>query len=403
MDAAKKRRIKSAISWVLMGAMVLSVVGVVIKDNQKKNAAAALAVETAVISRGNLESTIRGGGTLQLEKSEAIEIPGDVKIASWLVEDGSMVEPGEAVAKIDPVSLNQEILSVETAIIKLTEKITSAREETTIKVTSPISGKVKQIYASEGEDVLTVMMRDGALALFSLDGQMQVELEIETDLVPGDSVELELIPDPLEETEDSSAQTSSEDSSEEAPPIIGRVASNLNGELLITMPDEGYAVDSSVIIRKDGEILGEGTFSVHDAWKLTDVTGTIKEIHVKENQQVEPEDLLLTIELSSDSLASLINEREEYQDILKELLALKQSGVIVAPSEGKIEDFLEEIVIGLAPSLEKGLLNDSLAAAGERTFYADEETPAAPPAGHLPVIHPEMEIRPMKILHSRSC
>ncbi|MBQ1366625.1 MAG: HlyD family efflux transporter periplasmic adaptor subunit [Firmicutes bacterium] len=384
MDAAKKRRIKSAISWVLMGAMVLSVVGVVLKDNQKKNAAAALAVETAVISRGNLESTIRGGGKLQLEKSEAIEIPGDVKIASWLVEDGSMVEPGEAVAKIDPVSLDQEILSVETAIIKLTEKITSAREETTIKVTSPISGKVKQIYASEGEDVLTVMMRDGALALFSLDGQMQVELEIETDLVPGDSVELELIPDPLEETEDSTAQANSGDSSEEAPAIIGRVASNLNGKLLITVPDEGYAVDSRVIIRKDGEILGEGTFSVHDAWKLTDVTGTIKEIHVKENQQVEPEDLLLTIELSSDSLASLINEREEYQDILKELLALKQSGVIVAPSEGKIEDFLEEIVIGLAPSLEKGLLNDSLAAAGGRTFYADEETPVTPPAGQTP-------------------
>ena len=56
MDAAKKRRIKSAISWVLMGAMVLSVVGIVLKDNQKKNAAAALAVETAVISRGTLEA-----------------------------------------------------------------------------------------------------------------------------------------------------------------------------------------------------------------------------------------------------------------------------------------------------------------------------------------------------------
>ena len=312
MDAAKKRRIKSTISWILMGAMVLSVVGIVLKDNQKKNAAAALAVESAVITRGHLESTIRGGGKLTLEKSEVIEIPGDVKIASWLVDDGSMVKPGQAVAKIDPVSLNQEILTVQTAIIRLTEKIAAAQEETRIKVKSPISGRVEQIYASEGEDVLTVMMRDGALALFSLDGQMQVELEVETDLVPGDSVELELVKEPEETSEseeassESSAKTSSEESGEEAPAIVGRVETNLNGKLLITVPDEGYTVDSTVIVSKDGEILGEGTFSVHDAWKLTDVTGTIQTIHVKENQQVEPEDLLLTILALSPAKAAKV-------------------------------------------------------------------------------------------------
>ncbi|MBO4888551.1 MAG: HlyD family efflux transporter periplasmic adaptor subunit [Firmicutes bacterium] len=402
MDAAKKRRIKSGISWFLMGAMVLMVVGISLKDNLKKNASADLLVQSAVVTKGSLESTIRGGGKLSLEKSSEIEILGDVKIASWLVEPGSMVEAGEAVAKVDPVSLDQEILNVETAIAKLTEKIAAAQEETKVKVTAPVSGRVKQIYAAEGEDVLTVMMRDGALALLSLDGQMQVELEVESDLVPGDSVEIEILPPKDAEEEESGSEKASENSdattssavetgafTEPAPVIaVGRVETNLNGKLLITVPDEGYAVDSTVIIRADGRELGEGVLMVHDAWKLTDVTGTIKEIHIKEEQQVKMEDLLLTIELSSDSLAGLLNEREEYQAVLFELLSLKENGIITAPADGKIEDFLEEIVIGLLPMVEPGLLDGSLAALGTsgvtaagRTVFADEETPAGPPAG----------------------
>ena len=381
MDAAKKRRIKSGISWLLMGAMVLSVVGISLKDNLKKNASADLMVQSAVITRGSIENTIRGGGKLTLEKSSDIEVLGDVKVASWLVESGSMVREGDAVAKIDPVSLNQEILTVETAIVQLTEKIAAVQEETKVKVNSPVSGRVKQIYAAEGEDVLTVMMRDGALALFSLDGQMQVELEVESDLVPGDSVEIEILPPEAEDgAEDSSAGTENSEAAEPLPVIAaGRVETNLNGKLLITVPDGGYAVDSQVVIRFDGRELGEGVLTVHDAWKLTDVTGTIQEIHMKEEQQVELDDLLLTIELSSDSLAGLLNEREEYQAVLAELLSLKENGIITAPADGKIEDFLEEIVIGLLPSLEPGLLSDTLMGAGYGVAAADEETPAGTP------------------------
>ena len=291
------------------------------------------------------------------------------------------------------MSLDQEILNVETAIVKLTEKIAAAQEETKVKVTAPVSGRVKQIYAAEGEDVLTVMMRDGAIALFSLDGQMQVELEVESGLVPGDSVELEFVPS--EEVEEDSADSTEEQavdsaSEQETAPLIvtGRVETNLNGKLLITVPDEGYAVDSTVIIRADGNELGEGVLTVHDAWKLTDVTGTIKEIHMKEEQQVKMEDLLLTIELSSDSLVGLLNEREEYQAVLAELFSLKENGIITAPADGKIEDFLEEIVIGLLPMVEPGLLEGSLAALGisgasgaSRSFAEGEETPTGPPAG----------------------
>ena len=382
MDLAKKRRIKSAVSWIAVVGIVAVFAGISLLDQRGADTGIDGEVKTAAAERGDLSLSLRGGGKLVQQEPAKMELPEGVEISEYLVQNGEAVQEGQAIARVDELSLDQTILTVNEAMMKTLAKIdaqqTSGAAET---LTSPVSGRIKEIYVLEGEDVRTSLLRDGALLLLSLDGRLQVRLETESSLVPGDVVELRLADSKVQPLEGTSLEgTSPEGTSLEGTSLEGRVESNLAGELVITAADEGYALGQEIQVYHQDKPLGTGILEAHDAWKLMAAEGTVSRIRVQKEQVVEKGDTLFEMNTALGASADLLDQYEQYRQVLLELFELKQTGTVLSPTEGKVEGLDAEKTALARPRVEAGALSLTIMGAGEVPEGSSAEGEAPAPA-----------------------
>ena len=382
MDLAKKRRIKSAVSWIAVVGIVAVFAGISLLDQRGADTGIDGEVKTAAAELGDLSLSLRGGGKLVQQEPAKMELPEGVEISEYLVQNGEAVQEGQAIARVDELSLDQTILTVNEAMMKTLAKIdaqqTSGAAET---LTSPVGGRIKEIYVQEGEDVRTSLLRDGALLLLSLDGRLQVTLETESSLVPGDAVELRLADSKVQPLEGTSLEgTSPEGTSLEGTSLEGRVESNLAGELVITAADEGYALGQEIQVYHQNKLLGTGILEAHDAWKLMAAEGTVSRIRVQKEQVVEKGDTLFEMNTALGASADLLDQYEQYRQVLLELFELKQTGTVLSPAEGKVEGLDAEKTALARPRVEAGALSLTIMGAGEVPEGSSAEGEASAPA-----------------------
>ncbi len=319
MDKAKKKRLKKYIAWVALAALValLTVMPLLARSEQEAEGPVA-SILSATAEMGSIEVSLRGGGTLSAGTPETVKLPAGVKIREFLVKNGDLVAEGDPVAAVDKVSVMTAILEVRETLEYLQEEMRDAEDETVAsRIRATAGGLVKQVFAQKGDDVADVMLRHGALAVLSLDGLMAVDLEVDTDYAAGDSVTVTI-------------------GEEEA---AGRVRSNLDGTLVVTVEDADYQVGIPVTVsRKTGETLGEGALYVHNAWKATAFQGTVSTVSARENTQVGDGATLFTLTDTdfAGTLESLASLHREYEEELQELFAMHESGVITAPCGGEV-------------------------------------------------------------------
>ena len=223
MDKAKKKTIKRIVSWVALAVLVatLAVMPLLARQEQEADGPVASILE-ATAQTGQVSTFLKGGGTLEAGKAMNVKLPSGVKIKEFLVKNGETVTEGTPVATVDRVSVMNAILAVEDTMEYLQKEIGKANDDTvsgTIKATA--GGRVKQVFAEKGDSVQDVMLTHGALAVLSLDGRRAVSLEKDTPLAAGDTVTVKL-----------------SDNKE----VDGRVESNLDGTIIITVEDEKYPV-----------------------------------------------------------------------------------------------------------------------------------------------------------------
>ena len=229
------------------------------------------------------------------------------------------------------------IVQVRDTLEYIRDEMADAKDETaasTIKATA--GGRVKQVFAQAGDSVQDVMLRHGALAVLSLDGMMAVSLEQDTNLAAGDTVQV-AFPDGTE--------------------VSGRVESNLDGILVVTVNDKDYAVGTQVTVTgPEGTALGTGALYVHNAWKAMAFTGTVSTVTARENTDVYGGATLFTLKDTDitgtlDSLASL---HREYEELLQDLFAMHESGVLFAPCDGLVSgvDTDSQFLLSGAPEEE---------------------------------------------------
>lgn len=319
MDKAKKKTIKRAVTWILLAALValLSVMPLLARQEQEADGPVASILE-ATAQVGSVSTFLKGGGTLEAGKAMKVNLPGGVKIKEFLVKNGDIVTEGTPVATVDRVSVMNAILGVEDTMEYLRKQIAAADDDTvsgTIKATA--GGRVKKIYAQKGDSVQDVMLTYGSLAVLSLDGRMAVELQTQTLLAAGDTVKVTI----AGETAD------------------GRVESNLNGKLIISLEDKKYAIGQSVsVATRQGEAIGTGELYVHNAWHATAFSGTVKNVNAKEETEVNAGTTLLTLEDTDfeGTLQSLANLHREYEELLQRLFVMYETEVLTAPCDGMV-------------------------------------------------------------------
>lgn len=324
MDKAKKKRIKKIITWVSMALVVALLSAMPLLARQEAEADGPVAsILSAEVTRGTITASLHGGGTLAAETVEEVNLPSGVKIKEFLVKNGQFVTEGTPVATLDKVSVMTAITEVTETMEFLREELEDARDE---KVSSSIKatagGRVKKIFAEKGETVQEVMLRDGALAILSLDGLMAVKLDENLELTTGESVTVIL----------------------EEEQLTGRVESNLDGVTVITVEDEGYEIGTPVTVKKQGVTLGEGTLYVHNAWKATAYTGTIETVNTKEEKTLSSGATLFTLTDRDyeGELRHRASQHREYEELLQELFRMYESGVLTAPCDGEVEGVDED-------------------------------------------------------------
>lgn len=315
MDKTKKKNVRRYILWGVLTVVVagLAMLPALARQQDAQDGPVASVLE-ATVKEGSVQATVRGGGTLEAGDGEDIELPAEVKITEFLVKNGQEVKKGDPVAKIDKVSALTAVTEIRTSMAAVEKQMeTFSDEKSASTVTAPAGGRVKAIYANPGDSVSAVLVEHGALALLSLDGRMCVTLTVSSQLIPGDSIPVTL----------DSGKT-----------VTGRVESNLNGELTVTIADNGYAVGDTVTL----EGLGSGSLEIHNPWLATAFNGTVSQVNIRLEQTVSSGGSLFTLK-DTDYTAQrelLAETHRKYEELLQKLLTWQDTGVITAPCDGLV-------------------------------------------------------------------
>ena len=315
MDKTKKKNVRRYILWGVLTVVVagLAMLPALARQQDAQDGPVASVLE-ATVKEGSVQATVRGGGTLEAGDGEDIELPSEVKITEFLVKNGQEVKKGDPVAKIDKVSALTAVTEIRTSMAAVEKQMeTFSDEKSASTVTAPAGGRVKAIYANPGDSVSAVLVEHGALALLSLDGRMCVTLTVSSQLIPGDSINVTL----------DSGKT-----------VTGRVESNLNGELTVTIADNGYAVGDTVTL----EGLGSGSLEIHNPWLATAFNGTVSQVNIRLEQTVSSGGSLFTLK-NTDYTAQrelLAETHRDYEELLQKLLTWQDTGVITAPCDGLV-------------------------------------------------------------------
>ena len=368
MDQAKKKQTKKIVTWCLLAALVAGLAAMPLLAKAEAEADGPVAtVHSGTVEAGSIRTALHGGGTLTTEDIEDIRLPSGVKITEFLVKNGDTVTAGTPLAAVDKVSVMTAITSVEDTMAYLQEEMKSAREE---KVGSTISatagGRVKKVFAQKGDSVQEVMLRDGALALLSLDGLMAVEIEKKLEILTGETVTVTLA---------------------DGEDVTGRVASNLDGVIVITLEDQGYAIGETVTVtKKDGSEVGTGELYVYNAWKATAFSGMIQTAPAREETKVTAGTTLFTLTDTDfrGQLEYLASLHRDYEEQMQELFQMYNTGTIDAPCDGMVSGIDRDSPHLLASVMEEDL-EASLLNAEEgswKVVLLSEEEPDPPSSTH---------------------
>lgn len=332
MDKMRKKRIKQLSGWCCIAVLVTGLaVMPLVAEKQAEEDGPVATIRSATATEGAISRDIRGGGTLTAEDAEEITVPTGVKLQEFLVKNGESVKVGDALATVDKVSVMTAITQIQQTLDYLDEQIDSVDDSSeTTRIQAQTAGTVKEIYAGKGDSVQSVMLEHGALAVLSLDGCMAVDIETETALRVGDSVTVSL------------------DSGET---VAGRVESRLGNTFIVTVEDQGYAVDTEAeVTTVQGETLGSGKLYIHNPWKVTAAYGTVSSVNVSENESVTQGRTLMTLsQTQTDAQRQiLVDRRQEYEQTMARLFQMYQSGTLDASCDGQVSGVDENSAFLLA-------------------------------------------------------
>jgi len=303
-------------------------------------AQARISVHTAYAEVGTIATTVTATGNLQTGNAEVIRIPTGLVVDEVFVAPGDIVSMGDPLAVFDIGSIQTRLAEVQEAISELDEEIEESRNDTEpSRITAGVSGRVKAIFAEEGDLVASTVLTYEALMLLSLDGRMAVDIET-TALQTGDTVTIRRA---------------------DGTELVGDAHPSVPaGTVTITLTDNGPLLGEEVTILQDGAELGRGTLRINQPLAVTATSGRVSSIHVAENAQVRVGATLFTLEDVDTAPAhlALIAERNEQAEVLRTLLALMQTGTLTANFDGIVEGvFIGDNAGGgsSAPSLPGGM------------------------------------------------
>lgn len=320
---AKKRKKNKLILTIVIVVVIILVVGaaaIVMLRNRVSESVSSSDSEvlSAEVTTGSISTTVSGSGTLANEEEESIDVPSSLEIVEYYVEEGDTVSEGDLIATVTNASLLTALSDAQDALDELDEELEDAAgDEVSSTITSSVSGRVKYIAVSAGDDVATAMYDSGALMLLSLDGYMAVDVSTDS-LTANDSVTV----------------TASDGTS-----YSGTVESVSDGTATVLITDNGTTYGDTVTVStSSGTEVGSGELYIHSQMAITGYAGTVSSVSVSENTSVSSGTTLLTLTdtETSANYDAILKEREETEEELETLIRIYKEGGICATASGTI-------------------------------------------------------------------
>lgn len=275
-------------------------------------------VKSYVAQLGTITTNVSGSGTLTNRDEETVTVPDGVEIEEVLVSEGDRVAAGDALATVKQASVRSALAKCQDSLDQLDEQLEEAKEdavETTMR--AAVSGRVKIIYAQEGDSVIACMTEHGALAVLSMDGYLAADIETDA-LAEGDEVTVVF--------EDGTERT-------------GKVEAAQGGIATVLVTDNGPKVDDPVrIVDAEGTEVGSGMLYIHRSLNITGFAGTIDSVRITENEKLDEGDRVYILRDTgyTSNYETILRQRAEAEQTLQELLKLLQTGAVIAPMDGSV-------------------------------------------------------------------
>ncbi len=320
----RKKGIRRLIPWIIL-ALIALVLGILPQLARKAAAGTEASVLTASAEIGEIENTLAGGGTLTAEKPVEVTVPSSVEITEFLIKNGDRVEQGQALARVDRVTLLGAMSDVQKSLEDVAFKmLTNANAYSVAKLTAQVNGRVKAVYAGIGDDVRQVTLDHGAVAVVSVDGLMVSEIPTDLPNEAGDRLNVRL-PDGTE--------------------VPGRVETAMDHMIRITLSDDGPCIgDPVTVYTTNGTEIGTGVLAVHNPWTLLATDGIVNHVYVKENQQIWVGNGIVEVEklTGNTEYQALAAKHRQYEELMQELFALYNDDTVKAPNAGFVSDIDED-------------------------------------------------------------
>ena len=264
--------------WVLGGLILVIAAGVVFLPSMMPVTALSN-VESITVVKSSIAETVVGTGSLEsgIGDETEIKIPVGIRIDEVYVEIDDVIAQGDVLATVDPLSLQHRIVSIRNEIESLDSTIHTTRDNSGEEIIrTNISGRIKKIYVDIGDPIHDVMGEYGFLMLISADEKMAVDIETTAELSVGETVSV---------------------IRENGSRVSGEVSQILSGGYTITLSDNGPRLDEAVEVQdRDGNPIGTGILYINQPISIVASSGTVKTIHVSENEQVSRNRRLITLE-----------------------------------------------------------------------------------------------------------
>ena len=323
LSQEKKQRRRKRLRRVIIIVAVIFAALVMVVSHLRKNVDARFAatqkdVQSYTVAPGTIHTLVSGSGVLEQVDEEDVTVPAGVEVDEVIAEAGDAVAKGDLLAKVDMASVVDTLSSTQDQIKTLDKKINSAKSDTaSTSVTTSVGGRVKKIYAQVGDNVVSSVTENGALALLSVDGYMAVDFESDG-CARGDAVTVTL---------------------SDGTAVKGTVESATLGSVTVLVSDNGPAMDEEVIVTDAaGKTLGTGKLYIHSPVAVTGYVGTVKSISCKENANVTAGSTLMTLSdtKTSANFDALLRQRQDLEDTLTGLLTIYRDGAVLASQDGLV-------------------------------------------------------------------
>lgn len=323
LSQEKKQRRRKRLRRVIIIVAVIFAALVMVVSHLRKNVDARFAatqkdVQSYTVAPGTIHTLVSGSGVLEQVDEEDVTVPAGVEVDEVIAEAGDTVSKGDLLAKVDMASVVDTLSDTQDQIKTLDKKINSAKSDTaSTSVTTSVGGRVKKIYAQVGDNVVSSVTENGALALLSVDGYMAVDFESDS-CARGDAVTVTL---------------------SDGTAVKGTVESATLGTVTVLVSDNGPAMDEEVTVADAaGKTLGTGKLYIHSPVAVTGYVGTVKSISCKENANVTAGSTLMTLSdtKTSANFDALLRQRQDLEDTLTGLLTIYRDGAVLASQDGLI-------------------------------------------------------------------